>query len=173
MRALVVYESMFGNTQEVARAVAAGLRPSLEVELCEVGRAPALADLDVDLLVVGAPTHAFGLSRAGTREDAATRGEGPVLSAGTGVREWLDAAAPVRGGLAVAAFDTHVRSPRVPGRASVAAQRRLRHLGARIACPAESFWVHGYTGPLLDGELDRARRWGEVLGARVAGALAT
>ncbi len=61
MRALVVYESMFGNTEAVARAVAGGLSGSMEVEVYEVSRAPSPVTGPIDLLVVGGPTHAFSL----------------------------------------------------------------------------------------------------------------
>jgi flavodoxin len=60
-RALVVYESMFGNTEAIAHAIAEGLSPHLSVELVEVSAAP-ITLRDVDLLVTGAPTHAFGLT---------------------------------------------------------------------------------------------------------------
>src|SRR5690606_22642564 len=66
MRALVVYESMFGNTQAVARAVAEGMSPRLATEVVEVGTAPATVDQDVSVLVVGAPTHGMTLSRPDT-----------------------------------------------------------------------------------------------------------
>jgi flavodoxin len=67
MHAIVVYESMFGNTQRVAEAVAAGIAAHMTVELIEVGAAPTQIGEDVGLLVVGGPTHAFGLSRQSTR----------------------------------------------------------------------------------------------------------
>ena len=68
-RALVVYESMFGNTEAIAHAIAEGLSLQLAVELVEVSAAPTTLR-DVDLLVAGGPTHAFGLSRRSTRESA-------------------------------------------------------------------------------------------------------
>ena len=67
MRALVVYESMFGNTEAVARAVADGLAEMHDVDLREVSQAPIAVIARVDLIVVGGPTHAFSLSRPATR----------------------------------------------------------------------------------------------------------
>ncbi|HMT49888.1 MAG TPA: hypothetical protein PKC36_07055 [Dietzia sp.] len=113
----------------------------------------------MDLLVVGAPTHAFGLSREGTREDAHRRGGGLITS---GVREWLDAAG--RASLDGATFDTHVRHPDLPGHAGRKIARRPRKFGCRLAADPETFYVDGYEGPLLPGELDRAREWGARLG---------
>ena len=69
-RALVVYESMFGNTKAVAESVALALSRDFEVDLTECGSAPLPLPDDVALLVVGAPTHAFSLSRENTRDSA-------------------------------------------------------------------------------------------------------
>jgi len=158
MRAMVVYESMFGNTQQVAEAVAAGLATHMTVELLEVGAAPPAIGEDITLLVVGGPTHAFGLSRESTRKSAAEQAHGSVVSTRIGLREWLDAVSNGTHGVAAAAFDTHVKA-HVPGSAARAAQKRLRQRGFRIIAPAESFYVHGTPGPLEEGELNRARRW--------------
>ena len=163
----MVYESAFGHTQTVARAIADGLAKKMEVDLVEVGVAPVAVRDDVTLLVVGGPTHAFGLSRASTRKSAAELATGPVVSRGIGLREWLDALR--RGDAAMATFDTRARHPRLPGSAAHAAERRLRKHGFRVVAPATTFWVGGTAGPLLDGETDRARAWGEELATRVAG----
>jgi len=164
MRALVVFESMFGNTETIARAVADGLAAHLGVEVVEVGVAPTLIGDDVDLLVVGGPTHAFGLSRPQTRRSAAEQAERGVISAGIGLREWLGALR-CRSTVAAATFDTRVRTPHLPGSAARGAQKRLRRLGLRSAAEAESFFVLGTPGPLMAGEVERARRWGDRLGS--------
>lgn len=165
MKALVVFESMFGNTETVAAAVAEGLSAVVPVELVEVGVAPAALADDVGLLVLGAPTHAFGLSRPRTREDAARQVDHPVVSQGAGLREWLDAFEPPARPVAVAVFDTRIDRPRVPGSAARAASRRLRRRELPHVGEPESFYVTGTEGPLLDGERRRARDWGERLGA--------
>jgi len=74
------------------------------------------------------------------------------------LREYLDVS-PLLTGLAAAAFDTRMNMPLVPGSAAHKAHRRLRRLGCRMLCPAESFRVTGTTGPLVDGEIERARQW--------------
>ena len=162
-RALVVYESMFGNTQAIAHAIAEGLAPRLSVELAEVSAAPTTLD-DVDLLVAGGPTHAFGLSRRSTRESATEQAPDRLVSRGIGLREWLDAVHDDPATTLIATFDTRVSRPRVPGSAARAASRRLRRLGFRRADGPKSFYVTGMIGPLVDGETERARRWGEFLG---------
>jgi len=169
MRALVVYESMFGNTEIIARAVADGISSQLPVELAEVGTVQAGFDSDLDLLVVGAPTHAFSLSRPASREEAGKKAEGQIVSTGIGLREWLDQLHRGRP-MATAAFDTRIKIRFVPGSAAKVAQKRLRELGFPPAGAAGSFYVSGTPGPLLDGEEDRARQWGEELAAKfVAG----
>ena len=165
-RALVVYESMFGNTRTIAQAVADGVSSAMDTELVEVGDAPTRIPNDVSLLVVGGPTHAFGLSRGRTREDAARQAGHRVISATKGLREWLSEVHG-RPGLAAVTFDTRIERPRVPGSAARAAERKLRRGGFTIAVPARSFYVTGTTGPLSDGEADRARRWGEGIARRV------
>lgn len=163
MRAVVVYESMFGNTEAIARAIGEGIAETLPTDVIEVGVAEAALP-DVDLLVVGGPTHAFGLSRATTRRDAAERATAGVISQRYGLREWLEqfAQSPTRATEA-AAFDTKTYSPRLPGSAARAVERRLRRLGYHPVCDPESFHVADVTGPLVDGELERARLWGAKL----------
>ena len=166
MHALVVYESMFGNTQAIADAIAAGLSSGIRVEAVEVGVAPVTTDDDVALVVVGGPTHAFGMSRPQTRQDAARQATAGLVSGGIGLREWL-AALQGPAGVAAATFDTRISKPRLPGSAARAAEKRLRRLGLRIVAPAASFYVEGTSGPLQAGEQERARRWGEALGSKL------
>jgi flavodoxin len=163
-RALVVFESMFGNTQRIAEAVKQGLSSHLPADLLEVGTAPHALGEGVELLVVGGPTHAFGMSRPGTREDATQQAGGHVVSAGIGLREWFSRLERTPGKVTVAAFDTRIAKPRIPGSAARAAEKRLRKLGFRVAVASESFYVTGTAGPLVEGEEERARAWGEKLG---------
>jgi len=170
MRAVIVYESMFGNTQQIALAIGKGLGAGLDVSVLEVGEADGTATDGADLLVVGGPTHAFGLSRASTRQSAAEQASTPLVSTGRGIREWLDERAPAEPGRVAAAFDTHVDKPRwLPGSAARSAGKHLRRLGYRLLVPPESFYVTGTPGPLIDSELERAEQWGRRLGAALAG----
>jgi hypothetical protein len=162
MKALIVYESLFGNTEKIARAVADGLGDGYEVTVADVATMPATGG--TDLLIVGSPTHAFGLSRPSTRQDAVRQGATHPDAADIGLREYLDVS-PRLTGLAAAAFDTRVNMPFLPGSAAHKAHRRLRRLGCRLLCPAESFRVLGTTGPLADGEHERARQWAGRLAA--------
>ncbi len=167
MNALVVYESMFGNTKQVAQAIASGLANDHRVRLAEVSEAPMTVGDDIDLLIVGGPTHAFGLSRPDTRDSARRQAQGnELVSKGIGLREWLQGAA-IPAGVPIAAFDTKAKKPRLPGSAARSAQRRLRKSGHPAARRATSFYVNGTRGPLVEGELERAQRWGSALAAQV------
>jgi hypothetical protein len=168
MRALVVYESMFGNTLAVAAAVARGLSERMAVDLVEVAEAPV--SVEADLVVAGGPTHAFSMSRPSTRQSAAEQADGRgVVSRGRGLREWLAEAGPGLRGRPVATFDTKITKGHLPGSAAKAAQKRLRRFGSRIVSPAHSFTVLGTAGPVGDGELTRAQQWGAELAVRCAG----
>jgi len=167
-RVLVVYESMFGNTREIAKAVADGLSEAGTVDVVEVGSAPTVLPEDVDLLVVGAPTHAFGMSRPATRKSAADQAVGDLVSTGIGVREWLDELRPVDPTTTVSAFDTRVKIAMMPGSAARRALGRLRALGFPMLMRSESFYVAGTPGPLKDGEVDRAKAWGVKLAAALS-----
>ncbi|MBF6090561.1 flavodoxin domain-containing protein [Nocardia cyriacigeorgica] len=168
MRARVVYESMYGNTAAVARAIADGLAEHASVEVLDVATADIAPLPPVDLVVVGGPTHAFGLSRPNTRADAATRTEKRV-TVDIGIREWLDDLPPVPAGSRAAAFGTKVaKPPWLPGSSARGAAKRLRRLGYQLVGEPADFVVDGMMGPLIDGELVRARTWAEELAAAVA-----
>ena len=167
-RALVVFESMFGNTQQIAEAVKEGLSTSVPTDILEVGTAPGVIPEGVGMIIVGGPTHAFGMSRPKTRQDATRQAGGHVVSGGNGLREWLTTLRAQRC-LPAATFDTRIDKPRVPGSAARGAEKRLRRLGFQIATPSESFYVTRTAGPLVDGEEERARRWGEELGRGLIG----
>jgi hypothetical protein len=165
LRALLVYESMFGNTEEVARDVAVGLVDAgVLVRLVEVTTARPADEYAFDLLVVGAPTHAFSLSRPSTREDAVRKG-GRSAAATTGLREWLGAMSGHgrQHGMA-AAFDTRVTSMRrLPKAASTRAHHLLGHLGFAMLSRPTGFLVTDLKGDLVTGEGERAESWGRMI----------
>ena len=165
MRALVVFESMFGDTKAVADAVACGLAGEMRVRILEVGEAPVMVDETVDVLVVGGPTHAFGLSRPATRDyvtrQAAAAG---VLSDQFGLREWLTALA-IHPNLQVAASTPASTSRGCPARPPT--PRNAGCAGRLTVFAGGKLLRRRHPGPLIDGELDRAMRWGRDLSVRV------
>ena len=164
MKALIVVESMFGNTREAADAVAEGLRGGGgEVDVVDVSAAPAAVAADVSLLIVGGPTHAFSMTRESTRRDALKQAhDSDEARADTGIREWISAAAPdprVR----VVTFDTRVKKAFIPGSAAKSAAKALAQHGFEHAERGETFWVEDTPGRLKPGEAERAREWGRSL----------
>ena len=176
MKALVVYESFFGNTRKVAEAIAKGLRDRFEVKVVKTEQASYDALKDTELLIVGGPTQVWGMSRPLSRKaareslaEAPDRGES--VNADTGVREWLRDL-PKTEGKAAAAFDTRmVRKGVVPsGAAAKGIASRLGKAGYRLVADAEGFLVQDTKGPLADGEEGRATQWGRRIAAVAAGA---
>lgn len=173
MRALVVYESMFGNTKRIALAIADGIATRLPVEAIEVSDAPEEVPAGVDLVVVGGPTHVHGMSSAKTRATAAERTSQALVSTRIGIREWLDRAKPAVFEIPAAAFDTRIKGREIfTGSAAKGYAKGLRSAGFRVDQPPHSFLVVSKTPPeedaLLPGQLDEARAWGEALAAKVS-----
>lgn len=157
MRAVIVVESLFGNTRAVADEIAAGIG---DAEVLDIRDAPASLNGDDRLLVLGGPTHAFGMSRTNTRADAVRQGG---ADPGIGIRDFLGRL-EAHQDLQVAVFDTRVEKVRrLPGSAARGAAKLIRHLDYPLAAEPESFYVSGTTGPLVEGERERARSWGQQL----------
>jgi hypothetical protein len=170
MRALVVYESMYGNTRMIADNIADGLRADYEVTVVPVGKATPELVAAADLVVAGAPTHLRGLSTPKSRQmaaqAAAKAGSGLRLdpdAGGPGMQDWLQGIGH-RDGLA-AAFDTRVNGlALLTGRASRRIAKLLKRHGYRLVAAPQGFLVCSH-GTLLDGEASWARRWGMTLGS--------
>ncbi|MEV0804060.1 flavodoxin family protein [Kribbella sp. NPDC050281] len=172
-RALIVYESMFGNTEKVAAAIRDGLSTLIDTDLVRVDRMPGRIPTDARLLVVGGPTHAFSMSRPSTRTDAGKQGD-VTMPVDTGIREWLGSL-PVRTTKTISAtFDTRItKVRRLPGSAAKSAAKLLHRRDFRAMVPPASFFVDDTTGPIDERELERARRWGEELGQELRSVLGT
>lgn len=162
MSVLIVVESQFGNTMSIARAVAAGLASTgAEVTVVRCGEAAAEIPDGVGLLLVGAPTHNLRLSSQASRTQAAARGA--TEGDGRGLADWIGRVQP-RPDLPVVAFDT-TTAGRFVGSAAKAAVKLLRSRGFRAVEQGQTFVVAGTSGPLRDGEEERARSWGTELAA--------
>ncbi len=150
MNVLVVYGSQFGNTERIARTIGAALEARHSVQVVGARDARALAGNPVDLLIVGAPTQMFGRRLI--------------------VRSFLDGLKRQGfGDVAAAAFDTRMGTPTERNAAaSETIATRLQAAGCRLIAPAESFLVAGFTGPLVDGEVERATNWAIHLAEQAA-----
>lgn len=161
MKALVVYDSVFGNTGQIARAIAQALGSPQEVGALLVNEARPEQVQGLDLLVVGSPTRGF-------RPTPATKNflKGIPKNSLKGVR--------------VAGFDTRftmeeIKSSvfflpalvRVFGYAAKPIANELQKKGGKLALPPEGFYVQGTEGPLIDGELERAASWARQISKEV------
>jgi hypothetical protein len=174
MHTLVVYESMYGNTHAVAEGIAGGVRAKGDVRVVPVRDASEELVAWADLVIVGGPTHVHGMTRSSTRTsafEAAAKPESGLTmdpaADGPGVRDWVGSLGDRRGKSAVA-FDTRLDAPALlTGRASGGIASELRRHGFTIVDKPESFLVDG-RNRLIEGEVDRATRWGAKLAAAAA-----
>jgi flavodoxin I len=141
MKALIIYDSVYGNTEKIARAIAEAITPSGEVKVLRVGEANPSELASIDLLIVGSPTH-------GGRPTPA-------------VQEFLNKVSKLSQGVTVAAFDTRVASKfaKVFGYAAGRIARNLKGKGGTLTASPEGFFVTDTKGPLKEGELERAAGW--------------
>jgi flavodoxin len=166
MKAVVVYESLWGNTAAVARAIAEGIGPDTRAVTTDA----AIGDVivDADLIVAGAPVLAFSLPTDAIRDNVAKTEAGaptPPDLTHPSMRSWLDSLPAGTG--RCAAFETRIWwSPRG---ATGDIEKRLERAGYRVVAKAHKFVVKDKYGPLREGEEDRARHWGAELARVVAG----
>ena len=157
-KALVIYDSFFGNTEKIARAIDEGLKPLGKVDLMRADAFSPKSPVDVDLLIVGSPTRKFTASPATIN---------------------LIKRIPAKGlaGVRAAAFDTRVSMSdiksaflrlliHVGGYAADPIAKRLKAKGAGEAATPMGFLVNGTEGPLKEGEVERARLWAKQLPLR-------
>ena len=144
MRALVVYDSVYGNTEEIAKAIGGAIEG--EVKVLRPGEVGPMELGNISLLVVGAPTQ---------------RGQ-----ATPAIRDFLDRVSKAEiNGLNAAAFDTRLttRMVKIFGYAAGKIASSLKKKGANLIAEPEGFFVEGGKGPLKEGESERAAAWGKQL----------
>jgi flavodoxin I len=145
MRALVVYDSFYGNTEEIAKAIGGAITGG-EVSVLRAGEVGPPEMENISLLVVGAPTQ-------GGRATPA-------------IRDFLNRISKAEiNGVDAAAFDTRVTSKvaKIFGYAAGKIASSLKKKGANLVAEPEGFFVEGTKGPLSEGELERAAAWGAGL----------
>ncbi len=165
MRAIVVYESLWGNTATIARAIAEGIGPDARPLTTDEATPAVVAE--ADLIVAGAPVLGFRLPSDAIRDSIATgerNAPTPPDLSHPSMRTWL-AGLPA-GHAGAAAFETRFRWS--PGGATGGIESGFKGAGYRPMAKAQKFVVTGKYGPLREGEVERARRWGEELARAVA-----
>ena len=141
MKTLIVYDSQFGNTEQIAQRIANALCDVGQVQMIHADPAHPLWLQGVDLLIVGSPTQ--------------------VWNATTAMRSTLKNTSPqLFHHLAVACFDTRFRKSRwMTGSAALNLAKQLCAMGANLLLPPESFFVESKEGPLASWEVTRATEW--------------
>lgn len=143
MKVMVIYESAYGNTEQIARAIASTLGTPDDVEVIRAGSVDPENLRGYEMVVIGAPTY----------------GGRPMPP----VQEFLNKIPEnVIKGVKIAAFDTRIPTKIVGifGYAAGKIANNLKRKGAIPVMAPEGFFVKGSKGPLKEGELERAAAWG-------------
>jgi hypothetical protein len=166
MKVIVTYESLWGNTAAIARAIAEGIGP--EAKALSTAEATKEILAGADLIVAGSPLFAFQLPtdkiRETIRSKAASFPKPPDLSHPP-LRSWLETVPAGKG--RSAAFETRIWWS--PGGATGAVLKALKRAGYEPLARGKRFRVAGMYGPLKAGEVERARKWGAQLARELRG----
>jgi flavodoxin len=152
MKAFVVYDSQYGNTEKIAQIIASILKQQGEVEVTRVGNVKPEHLKGIELLIIGSPTQQFR----------------PTALMKTFLNN-----IPKNGltGVKVGVFDTRLtlaeieKSPPLPffvklfGYAAERMVKVIQAKGGELLLPGEGFFVEGTEGPLVQGEEQRAEKW--------------
>jgi flavodoxin len=155
MKILIIYDSYFGNTELIAKAISEALAAQTEVQIIKVTDVRLDQLKDFGLVLFGSPTRGFNASESTLHFVTSIPAEGLK-------------------GLKVAVFDTRIPVQDIKPaifrfivkRGGYAADKlavTLVKLGAELVVPAEPFYVKESEGPLKDGELEHATFWGQSL----------
>ena len=155
MKTLIVYDSVFGNTEKIAQAIGNSLSSKENVETLRVSEVRPEQLIGLELLIVGSPTRAFRPTKAIT--DFLNKIPLNVLK-----------------GVKVAAFDTRISTVDVNSRflnilvklfgyAAKPIAYKLEKKGGSLIIPPDGFCVKDSKGPLKDGELERAADWAKLI----------
>ena len=142
MKAFIVYDSVYGNTEKIARAIAEAIASHGEAKVLRASEADISELESGDLLIVGCPTHAGRPTPA--MQDFLNKVPDSSLQ-----------------GIKAAAFDSRVsaRWVKILGFAAGKIAGRMKGKGATLVASPEAFFVKGKEGPLKEGELERAAGW--------------
>jgi menaquinone-dependent protoporphyrinogen IX oxidase len=153
---LIIYASVYGNTEKITLALGTVLQQQGEVEVVKVSDVTLDKLMGIDLLILGSPTRQFRL--------------------GAAIRDFINKMPKdILTGINVAVFDTRLtqakidKTPHLPffvriyGYAAQRMEKKLKHEGGNIFLPGDGFYVLGMKGPLVEGELEMATEWGAKL----------
>ena len=144
MKALIVYDSVYGNTEKIAEAIGGAVAG--EVRVLRVSEANPSELASIDLLIIGSPTQ--GGRPTPAIQDFLNRVSEPAVKR-----------------IKIATFDTRVSTRWVGifGYAAGRIARDLKRKGGTLVASPEGFFVKGREGPLKEGELERAASWAKEI----------
>ena len=155
MKTLIIYDSFFGNTEQIARAIGNALGSQKDVEILRIIDVKLEQLKGLKLLIVGSPTRAFRPTEK--------------------ITSFLKKI-PMNGlkGIKVAAFDTRISTSdikssalrflvNIGGYAAKPIAVKLTKKGGELIIPSEGFFVKGKEGPLKESELERASDWAKQI----------
>lgn len=143
MKGMIIYDSVYGNTEQIAQAIGSALNSQMDIEIVRVSDVNTTQLTGLNLLIVGSPTHGGSPTEA-IRDFLKRLSESTIQD------------------LNVAAFDTRLstRLVKIFGYAAGKIANNLKKKGGILIASPEPFFVKGRKGPLKEGELERAARWG-------------
>jgi len=146
MDALIIYDSLYGNTEQVAQAIGSALNSHMDVKVVRVSNVNREQLTGLKLLILGSPTHGGSPTEA--------------------IRDFLKhiPESTVRD-INVATFDTRfsTRWVKIFGYAAGKMANSLKKKGGILIASPAPFFVKGKQGPLKEGELERATSWGNEI----------
>jgi flavorubredoxin len=150
-KAIIIYESVFGNTRQVAEAIAAGMKEGgMEVTLHEVKAVDTGTLKDYDAVLVGSPNHVGGATIA--------------------MRRFIGKLGKLKlDGKWVTAFDTYGGSAHAQALKQMTDSLAKSAPGMKLVIPGLSAKVTGMKGPLADRELPRSQEFGKSLADKIKG----
>jgi flavodoxin I len=148
MKAIVVYDSVFGNTEKVAHAIS----KSIDAKAVSVSRMTPELLSGIELLIVGSPTRAFRPTKNISR----------FLNRLPDLKKMKVAAFDTRASLKDANSKFLTFMVGIFGYAAETMAKKLKSKNGRlVAC--EGFFVKDSKGPMKDGEIKRAEKWARRL----------
>ncbi|MFW9905235.1 MAG: flavodoxin family protein [Candidatus Thorarchaeota archaeon] len=146
MEGLIIYDSVYGNTEQIAQAIGNALSSQMDVEVIRINDMNTIKLTGLKLLIIGSPTHGGSATEA-VQDFLKHLSESTIQD------------------INVAAFDTRLttRLVKIFGYASGKIANSLKKKGGILIASPEPFFVQGRKGPLKEGELERAARWANDL----------
>jgi flavodoxin len=150
-KAIVIYESMFGNTKRAAEAIVEGMKGAgAEASLSTPKELDPNQLTDFDAIIVGSPNHMGGAT--------------------SGIKKFIDKLGKLKlEGKLVAVFDTYVGREYEKAMKKMEKQIGNKAPGLKLTSPGLSIRVEGVRGPIEEGELSKCKEFGVIIANQLKG----